>query len=172
MPSLSTLLGQIRYAAQKWDDSAWWRQEREILSLYPYERGVLPHPTLAQLREIVYDGKEHWEECDIVCLDWFRSAQGKTYLNVLKHRPGLFFFYQEPHGIFFQFREVGGEEFVPLVPKENTEPVTRSIGGTDTHFPATAFVSREVAWEIVQKFVFTQRRAKVVTWVAAENFHS
>ncbi|GDX40340.1 hypothetical protein LBMAG21_06320 [Armatimonadota bacterium] len=162
---------QLRYAIQGWNSSAWWRAEGEVLSLYPPDGNIIAFPTLQQMRAFLDKGEAYWGDADMACLDWFCQKQGETYLNVLKHRPALFFFYQETCGFFFLFRGVGGEEYLPFdANRKEDGDFTRWIGGEASQFPYSACVSRSIAWEVVQEFLTTQRRCKAIPWVTAKGF--
>jgi hypothetical protein len=165
--SLKPILKNLGYALRRWDAGAWWRagMQREVLSLYAPDGNITPNPSMAFMEEFLNHGEEYWGDIDMAVLEWLLHKKASISINVLEHRPALYFFFQEPHGYFFCFRAADGTELMPENKTKDASTVTRSMGGEDSEFPSVGFVSREVAGEIVREFLMSNSRSEITPWV-------
>src|SRR5262245_36387411 len=114
--------------------------------------GRVPNPSLELLERIIlHERGKYWQTgsgdsglgVELTREEFVRKVEGE---------PDLMFFLVEPHGFFFDYfvNDQTTTEFVPFAGGESRPWVEHIVGGQEMYVPKTCFVSRAVAWEIVQ----------------------
>jgi hypothetical protein len=164
-------LNNLGYALRRWNEGAWWRSgtEREVLSLYAPDGKITPNPSVSFMEEFLNHGEAYWGNSDMAVLEWLLHKKDSISINVLEHRPALYFFFHEPHGYFFCFRAPDGAEYIPDNKTAENSPVIRYMGGEKAEFPVVGFVNCDVAGEIVREFLASNSRSEITPWVEGKS---
>jgi hypothetical protein len=120
------------------------------------------NPSLEDLRRVIFDTEE----------SYWQVGSGDSGLHnmtaervLLGGHPSLEFFLAPSCGFTFTFISQG-EWWLPFNKSVPGDPVvTHYVGGDPLRRPRACFVSREVAWEIVQEFVRTRSLPTLGHWV-------
>jgi len=121
------------------------------------------HPTDELLREVIFESDARYWATK-------RSAAALRVIHMTAQgwrwkleAPSLEFFFHEPFG--FHFNYFGENEVVPVVGDPSKPWVVHRSGDTTLFVPQACFVSRLVAWEIIEAFRRTCQPAPSVQWV-------
>jgi Immunity protein Imm1 len=86
--------------------------------------------------------------------------------------PLLCWFLEEPYGFHFSFNPPKGTRQLTYDGSEPQPRVEHYMGGELTYLPVGCFVSRDLAWEVVQEFLRSQRPSPAVQWISSLEFEA
>jgi hypothetical protein len=100
-----------------------------------------------------------------------RDGRGIVVYSV-HNTPFLSWFLEEPLGFHFIFNSPNDPEQLTYDGSGPQPRVKHYLGGEPIFLPVGCFVSRDLAWEVVQEFLRSQRPSPVVEWISSLNFEA
>lgn len=132
---------------------------------------VPPRPEV--LRAIIYEqGPEYYANSGSASL--YSTARDPRGIVVYSahNTAHLCWFLEEPFGFHFSFCPPKGPEQLTYDRSGPQPRVKHYIGGEPIYLPRGCFVSRDLAWEVVQEFLNAQQPSPVVQWITAQEFEA
>ena len=132
---------------------------------------ILPRPE--ELRAVIYEqGPEYYANSGAACLyGTARDSRGVVVYSV-HNTPLLCWFLEEPFGFHFSYDMAKGHRQLTYDGSGPSPRVKHYLGGEPIYLPRGCFVSRELAWEVVQEFLRTQQPSPVVKWITTCEFEA
>ena len=130
---------------------------------------MIPRPR--DLRAILYEkGPEYyWNSGSASLYGTARDNRGVVVYSI-HNTPSLSWFLEEPYGFHFTFHPANGPRLLTYDGSGPQPRVKHYLGGEPMFLPVGCFVSRDVAWEVVQDFLHRQQPSPVVKWISAGEF--
>jgi hypothetical protein len=130
-------------------------------------------PRPEELRAVIFEqGPEYYANSGAASLYGAARDARSVVVYSAHNTPHLCWFLEEPVGFHFRFDQ-------PKCPTQLTYDgsgprprIMHYVGGDPIYLPRGCFVSRDLAWEVVQEFLRTQRPRPVVKWITAHEFEA
>lgn len=93
---------------------------------------------------------------------YWKQGSGDSCFEVEGCEEWLIFFYDEPYGFFI----IRHPDY--LVPIDNNREITtieHIVGGEPMSVPTCSYVSREIAYKIVDEFINTKKVPEFIEWI-------
>lgn len=132
---------------------------------------VVPEP--AELRKVIYEQPPEYYNNSGAASLYGTARDARGYLAYSIHNtPSLCWFLEEPFGFHFSHHPAEGPRHLTYDGSRTEPRVMHYLGGNPIYLPRGCFVSKDLAWEVVQEFLRTQQASAVVKWITAFEFEA
>ena len=101
------------------------------------------------------------------------ARDSRGYLAYSIHNtPSLCWFLEEPFGFHFVYDSAEGARQLTYDGSGTQPRVKHYLGGNPIYLPRGCFVSKDLAWEVVQEFLRTQQFSAIVKWISSGEFEA
>lgn len=130
-------------------------------------------PRQEELRAIIFDqGTDYYANSGSASLyGTARDSRGVVVYG-LHNTPHLCWFFEEPFGFHFSFDPPNGPRQLTYDGSGPQPRVKHYLGGEPIYLPRGCFVSRDLAWTIVEEFLRTQQPSSAVKWISTFDFEA
>jgi hypothetical protein len=136
--------------------------------VYRNPDGQERYPQPAELRKVIYEcPPEYYANSGAASL--YGSARDSRGVLVYSahNTPHLCWFLEEPYGFHFAFDPPEGDRQLTYDGSGPQPRVEHCVGGQPIYLPRGCFVSRDLAWEVIEEFLRTQQPNPAVPWISS-----
>jgi hypothetical protein len=130
-------------------------------------------PQPDRLRATIYEhGPEYYANSGAASLYGTARDHRGVVVYSAHNTPHLCWFLEEPFGFHFSFDPPKGPRQLIYDGSAPQPRVKHYMGGEPMYLPQGCFVARDLAWEVVQEFLRSQRPSPAVKWISALEFEA
>ena len=132
---------------------------------------LVPHPE--ELRKVIYEQPPEYYYNSGAASLYGTARDSRGYLAYSIHNtPSLCWFMEKPFGFHFIYDSAQGARQLTYDDSGPQPRVKHYLGGNPIYLPRGCFVSKDLAWEVVQEFLRTQQTSAVVKWISSGEFEA
>ncbi|MDE1465390.1 hypothetical protein [Spartinivicinus poritis] len=94
--------------------------------------------------------------------DYWKKGSGDSGIEIEGVDDRLIFFADEPHGFFVMFHP---DYEVPYSEAQSFSVVEHTVGGEPMRVPTCCYLSRDMAWDIIEHFLDNHQKHPRLNWV-------